>query len=145
MDSELRAAEGRDVQQIVEDRGWDYFRKSETKLLQRLSRGSKQVIATGGGVVTNPGNVSRMHSSGRVVWLHGRANTIAQRMAADHHTGGQRPPLAGKDSVAEIEEILAERLPLYQQAMHFRVDTDGLSPEEVAEQVLAWLATDTRH
>jgi shikimate kinase len=142
MDSELQAAEGRDVQQIVKDRGWEYFRKSETKLLHRLSRGSKQVIATGGGVVTNPGNVGRMHSSGKVVWLHGRANTIAQRMAGDHNTGGQRPPLAGKDAVAEIEEILAERLPLYQQAMHFRVDTDDLSPLEVAERVLAWLATE---
>ena len=139
MDSELQAAEGRDVEQIVQNDGWEYFRRLETNLLQRLSGGSRQVIATGGGVVTSPANVSRMHSSGKVVWLHGRANTIAQRMAADHHTGGQRPPLRGKDSVGEIEEILAERLPLYQQAMHFRVDTDDLSPLAVAERVLAWL------
>ena len=144
MDNELQAEEGRNIQQIVQDQGWEYFRKRESNLLQRLGRGSKQVIATGGGVVTNPSNVSRMHSSGKVVWLHGSPNTIAQRMAADNHTGGQRPPLRGRDSVAEIEDILAERLPLYQQAMHFRVDTDGLSPREVAELVLAWLETDTR-
>jgi len=142
MDDELQAEEGRDVQQIVQDQGWEHFRKSETNLVQRLSRGSKQVIATGGGVVTKPGNVTLMHSSGKVVWLHASPKTIAQRMAADNNTGGQRPPLRGKDSVGEIEDILAERLPLYQQAMHFRVDTDGLSPEEVAELVLAWLETE---
>jgi shikimate kinase len=142
MDDELQAEEGRDVQQIVQDQGWEHFRKSETNLVQRLSRGSKQVIATGGGVVTKPGNVTLMHSSGKVVWLHASPKTIAQRMAADNNTGGQRPPLRGKDSVEEIEDILAERLPLYQQAMHFRVDTDGLSPEEVAELVLAWLETE---
>jgi len=92
--------------------------------------------------VTKPGNVTLMHRSGKVVWLHASPKTIAQRMAADNNTGGQRPPLRGKDSVEEIEDILAERLPLYQQAMHFRVDTDGLSPEEVAELVLAWLETE---
>ncbi len=142
MDNELQAEEGRDVQQIVQDQGWEYFRKSETNLVQRLSRGSKQVIATGGGVVTNPGNVTLMHGSGKVVWLHASPNTIAQRMAADQTTGGQRPPLRGRDSIGEIEDILAERMPLYKQAMHFRVDTDGLSPEGVAELVLAWLETE---
>ena len=141
MDNELQAEEGRDVQQIVEDQGWEYFRQLETNLVQRLSRGSKQVIATGGGVVTNPGNVTLMHGSGKVVWLHASPNTIAQRMAADQTTGGQRPPLRGRDSIGEIEDILAERMPLYQQAMHFRVDTDGLSPEGVAELVLAWLSS----
>ena len=145
MDNELQAEEGRDVQQIVEDQGWAYFRRAETNLLQRLSRGSRQVIATGGGVVTNPGNVTLMHGSGKVVWLHASPNNIAQRMAADSNTGGQRPPLRGRDSIGEIEVILAERLPLYQQAMHFQVDTDGLSPEEASELVLAWLETDTRH
>ena len=145
MDNELQAEEGRDIQQIVENHGWDYFRKTESDLLQRLSRGAKQVIATGGGVVIKPGNVTRMHSSGKVVWLHASPNTIAQRMAADNNTGGQRPPLRGRDSVAEIQDILAERLPLYRQAMHFRVDTDGLSPQQVAKRVLAWLATITTH
>jgi len=74
-----------------------------------------------------------------VVWLHASPGTIAQRMAADNNTGGQRPPLRGRDSIGEIEDILEERLPLYQKAMHFRVDTDGLSPGEVAERVLEWL------
>ena len=144
MDDALQAEEGREVQQVVRDQGWEYFRRCEANMIQRLSQGCRQVIATGGGVVTTSGNVTLMHGSGKVVWLHASPETIAQRMAADNNTGGQRPPLRGRDAIAEIEEILAERLPLYQHAMHFRVDTDGLSPREVAEQVLAWLEKDTR-
>ena len=142
MDHELEAEEGREVQQIVVDKGWAYFRRREANLIQRLSKGSKQVIATGGGVVTTSGNIALMHGSGKVVWLHASPRTIAHRMAADKHTGGQRPPLRGRDSIGEIEEILEERMPLYQQAMHFRVDPDGVSPREVAERVLAWLQTE---
>jgi shikimate kinase len=142
IDDALQAEEGRAIEQIVLEEGWEYFRTLETNLVQRVSRGSNQVIATGGGVVTNPGNVALMKGSGKVVWLQASPKTIAQRMKADSNTGGQRPPLRGKDSIGEIEEILSERLPLYQQAMHFRIDTDGLSPREVAARILRWLETE---
>jgi shikimate kinase len=142
IDAALQAEEGRAIEQIVLDRGWEYFRTLETNLVQRLSQGSNQVIATGGGVVTTPGNVALMQGSGRVIWLQASPKTIAQRMTADSISEGQRPPLRGKDSIEEIEDILSARLPLYQQAMHFRVDTDGLSPREVADRILRWLETE---
>lgn len=141
MDDELAAEEGIPIQEMVSSRGWEYFRQRETHLLQRLSQGAEQVIATGGGVVTVPENISIIRGSGKVVWLHASPAAIAERMAADNKTGGQRPPLRGKDSVAEIEEVLEERLPQYGEAMHFRVDTDGLSPGEVTERILRWLGT----
>ena len=61
-------------------------------------------------------------------------------MEADRNTAGQRPPLHGNDSVVEIEEVLAERLPLYDEAMHLHVETDDLSLEEVAERICAGIA-----
>jgi shikimate kinase len=60
-------------------------------------------------------------------------------MEADRNTAGQRPPLRGNDSVVEIEEVLAERLPLYDEAMHLQVETDDLSLEEVTESIMRWL------
>jgi hypothetical protein len=33
---------------------------------------------------------------------------------------------------------LAKRLPLYDEAMHLQVETDDLSLEEVAENILRW-------
>jgi shikimate kinase len=83
-----------------------------------------------------------MRGSGKVVWLHASPATIAERMEADIDSARQRPPLHGYDSVAEIEEVFAERLPLYDEAMHLQVETDVLSPQEVAEHILRWLETE---
>ena len=135
------ADEGIPIEDIVDSRGWKYFRELEGQLLQRLSQSTKQVISTGGGVVTVTENIVIMRDSGKVVWLHASPNTIAARMEADKSTAGQRPPLHGNDSVVEIEEILAERLPLYDEAMHLQVETDALSLEEVTEGILRWLKT----
>ncbi|UCG11037.1 MAG: shikimate kinase [Deltaproteobacteria bacterium] len=142
MDYELEVEEGMSTQEIVASRGWQYFRELEGQLLERLSQATRQVIATGGGVVTAPENIAIMRASGRAVWLHAGPGTIAKRMAADSNTVAQRPPLLGSDSFAEVEEVLAERLPLYQQTMHLQVGTDDLSLEAVAQHVLAWLDTE---
>ena len=80
-----------------------------------------------------------MRASGKVVWLQVSSNVVAERMVEDGNTASQRPPLHGEDAFSEIEKILGERLPLYEQAMHFRVDTDNLTPNEIADSILAWL------
>jgi shikimate kinase len=141
MDDELVTEAGMVIEDIVDSRGWKYFREREAQLLERLSQATKQVISTGGGVVTVPENIATMRGSGKVVWLHASPATIAERMEADTDTARQRPPLHGNDSLAEIEEVFAERLPLYDEAMHLQVETDNLSPEEVAEAIMRWLET----
>jgi shikimate kinase len=142
MDNELVAEAGIPIEEIVASRGWKYFREREAQLLERLSQATKQVISTGGGVVTVEENIATMRGSGKVVWLHASPATIAERMEADIDSARQRPPLHGYDSVAEIEEVFAERLPLYDEAMHLQVETDVLSPQEVAEHILRWLETE---
>ena len=139
MDHELVTEAGMEIEDIVNSRGWKYFREGEAQLLERLSRATNQVISTGGGVVTVPENIATMRGSGKVVWLHASPVTIAKRMGADINTAQQRPPLHGQDSLTEIEEVFVERLPLYDEAMHLQVETDNLSPEEVADAILRWL------
>ena len=139
MDHELVTEAGIPIEDIVDNRGWKYFRELEAQLLERLSQATKQVISTGGGVVTVPENIAIMRGSGKVVWLHASPAIIAERMEADIDTTRQRPPLHGNDSIAEIEEVFAERLPLYDEAMHLQVETDNLSAEEVTESILRWL------
>lgn len=141
MDQELVSEAGMPIEEMVESLGWKSFREREGKLLQRLSQDSEQVISTGGGVVTVPENIAIMRECGKVVWLHASADTIAARMEADKSTAGQRPPLHGDDSVVEIEEVLAERLPLYDEAMNLQVETDDLSVEEVTESIIRWFKT----
>lgn len=142
MDQQLRTETEMAIKEIVATRGWEDFRKVEGRLLERLSQTVQQVIATGGGVVTTASNINTMRTSGKVVWLRSSPAVIAKRMSADSNTAGQRPPLRGDDSFAEIEEVLKERLPLYEQAMHFSVETDVFSSQEVANRILTWFETE---
>jgi len=139
MDHQLAVEAGMPIQDIVASRGWQHFREIEGRLLERLSQTMKQVVATGGGAVTQSSNIAAMRASGKVVWLQASPAVIAERLVEDSNTASQRPPLHGEDAVTETIEILEERLPWYEQAMHFRVDTDDLSPREVADRILAWL------
>lgn len=139
MDGLLAADEGKTIQEIIAHRGWAYFREQESRLLRRLGRAEGQVVATGGGVVVRPENIRLMRQSGRVIWLKAAPAVIAARMSADEASTSQRPALRGKTALAEIEEVLEERLPLYRRAKHYQVETDNLSIKEVAEQVRRWL------
>jgi shikimate kinase len=139
MDEVLEAETGTTIQKLVASRGWPYFREREASLLERLSGESKLVVATGGGAVTRPLNITLMRRSGKVVWLEASPASIAARMLADVKSPEQRPALRGESALVEIEETLRERLPLYEEAMHFRINTDRRSTEEVAREVLGFL------
>lgn len=136
-DAEVVRENGMTISEMVERRGWDYFREKERSVLQRICGEEDQVIATGGGIILDPRNVSNMAAAGRVVWLKARPTTIADRMGRDDHTEAQRPSLTGKTPVDEIEETLVARLPLYQGASQITIDTDYLSIDAITDSILS--------
>jgi shikimate kinase len=64
---------------------------------------------------------------------------LARRLAGDPSTATRRPSLTDSGGTAEIETLLAERTPLYHACATFAVDTDGKSPEQVVDEILAKL------
>jgi shikimate kinase len=127
------------VAQIVAQFGWDDFRNRESRTLLKICDIEKTVVATGGGVILRKENVNAMKDSGTVIWLKASAETIAERMTGDGKTGEQRPGLTDKGALKEIEETLNQRLPLYENAMDFSVDTDGFMVEDICECILGEL------
>ena len=130
-DIELVNEQGIPISEIVENQGWDAFRRMEKKVIQRLSLLNRYVIATGGGAVLNDENVSHMKRSGKLVWLRAKPETVHRRMALDTSTEKSRPALTDKGVFAEIEETLKIRDPIYKKAMDVAIDTDHMAPEEV--------------
>jgi shikimate kinase len=57
-------------------------------------------------------------------------------MVQDQETVAFRPALTSADSIAEIEETLAKRTPLYQHAMDFSVDTDHRGVGEICDVII---------
>jgi shikimate kinase len=126
---------------LVSLRGWDDFRMMEKELVCDLSERDNQVIATGGGVVMDEGNVKNLKKNAWIVWLKGGPEVLRARMSWDQSSGRGRPSLTGADPLEEIEQVLNIRNPLYEQAKDFMVDTSGLSIQEAAALIVINLPT----
>jgi shikimate kinase len=138
MDETIEASQGRTIRQIFEAEGEAAFRRLEAALLREISGGTQQVIATGGGIVLDVGNRRLLRASGHVVWLTADARCLWQRIQADPGSGQRRPDLS-VGGLAEVEELLRVREPLYRECAACTVATEGRSPEDVAAAVLATL------
>ncbi len=136
LDQVLEAEAGQAIAEIVARQGWDEFRRRESRLVARYAAQHGLILATGGGVVLDPENVRRLKANGFVVWLTAPASVIQERLQANEAEVLNRPPLSGSDAVQEVEQVLQARLPLYRRAADLVLTTDGVSPEDLARQII---------
>ena len=139
MDAQIVARAGISIPEIVAQDGWSKFRDLESELARELSGRDNQMIDTGGGVIERPQNIASLKSNGRIFWLKASVETIVTRIQDDT----QRPALVeGKTFTEEVAEVLEARTAKYRSASHYEVDTDDLTPEQVAERIIAiWRAS----
>jgi 3-dehydroquinate synthase len=135
-DSEIAARAGKPVHQIFQDEGEAAFRTLERGVIRDFCSDSGKIIAAGGGAFLDPDNRQRMLAAGRVVCLKARPETIHQRIIEGRGPNEpERPLLAGGDPLGRIKSLLAQRAEAYAQA-HYTIETDLLTPEEVAQRIL---------
>ncbi len=131
-DSEIVHEAGQTIPQIVEQHGWDHFRKLETQMCQKLQDQTDLIIDTGGGLILKEENVNFLKANSTIFWLTAEIPTIVKRISGDT----QRPSLSGtKSFVEEIEDILKERTPKYQAAADQIIPTDQVSPHQIANSI----------
>jgi shikimate kinase len=126
---------GCSIAQMVESRGWDYFRAAEKAVITEISGLDNLVIASGGGSVLDEENVNSFRKNGLILWLEADPEVLLKRLRSDPKETFQRPSLTGKDLSEELQEVLTYRKPLYERASSFRIDTSGLSEEAVVEEI----------
>jgi shikimate kinase len=127
---------GKSIQDIIDTKGWDAFRRMERSALKQICANDRQVVATGGGVVLDEANIRAMQASGMVIWLDAGAETIQKRMLQDESTENFRPALTDKGRMAEIEDMLLQRRPYYESASDFTINTDGIPVNEITRIIL---------
>jgi shikimate kinase len=135
-DAVVEERHGRSIGHIFAEEGEAGFRDKEAAILVDLCKLDWHVIATGGGVVLRPENRQCLSQAGRVVWLTADAPTLWHRLQKDATTPERRPALS-VGGLAEIEEMLRVREPLYRSCAHQVVDTTQRSAAEVAALILA--------
>ena len=112
--------------------GEPVFRDAETALLKTLRRGIAGIVVTGGGIILRAENVQLLRGMGRIVWLDADEEVLWQRVSK-HST---RPLLQTPDPRARFAELLQERLPLYQSAADYRINTTSNSIAQVTDEII---------
>jgi shikimate kinase len=131
MDDVIEEKEGRTISEIFAGKGERHFREVESKVASELAGREGLVIATGGGVVLNEGNVEALQSSGVGICMEARPEVIYGRVKDESH----RPLLMTDNPLGEIKGLLRQRGPYYARVRH-QIDTSELSVEEAVERVL---------
>jgi shikimate kinase len=134
LDKVIEKSEGMKVSQIFRRKGEPYFRQAEKQALAQVLLQEKQVIATGGGIVTDEENLRLLRDKSFLVCLTAAPQVLLRRAG----TGRQRPLLQGGNRTERIRELLAQRAENYAQA-HVSVDTTDLTVDEVAAKIIELL------
>jgi len=125
---------------IFEREGEAGFRKRETEALLSLLGKRGHVIATGGGIITQPHNIPLLRHLGFIVWLDADPATLAARTASNN----DRPLLHNANPEDKLRSLLAVRGPIYKAVADLRIQTDDLTPHEtaygIAESARLWFA-----
>ena len=100
-------------------------------LVQTLSRKEPVVLATGGGIVSEPLTFDLILSSFYTVWLKAEPE---EHMARVRGQGDLRPMADDRSAMQELRTILLSREPLYARAAA-HVDTAGLSVDDAAARL----------
>lgn len=119
------------IPDIFEKFGEPHFRGLEREIVKRVSQENGAVIAVGGGAIVNPDNLADLKKKGVIICLKASPEVILSRVERN----SDRPLLQVEDRIGKITELLEKRAPYYEKA-DFTVDTDGKTPEQVAEEIL---------
>ena len=122
---------GKSIPDIFAQDGEPAFRQLEAQVLRKTVEKyaeSTAVLALGGGAVLAPASAALLHEKTVCIYLRATLDTLIARLAGE--TAGR--PLAD----ASLADRLASREPIYEETAHVIIDTDGLSPDEVADEII---------
>jgi len=122
---------GREITDIFAEHGEPRFRQEESRALRSLVGGTGLVVATGGGIVTVPGNLPVLKALGFVVWLTAGEETIWDRVSRNN----RRPLLHTENPRQTVHALLEARIPLYESVADLKLDTSELTHAQVAERI----------
>lgn len=139
LDSLIVQEQQMEISDIFARYGEERFRQIEHEILCRYAVQTDCIISPGGGAVLRAENRAVMKEHCWVVSLVARPEVLLQRVNRDTTVRPvleQREP--GQTKLQRIEQVLAQRMPCYQEA-NLQLDTSDCSVEMLADQVTAWI------
>ena len=132
-DALIEQTAGQPITDLFAQTGEAAFRALETQVLSQVSAHTQLVVATGGGIVTQPMNWSYLQH-GVVIWLDVPVPVLVSRLSGDT----SRPLLKDTDITTKLEALLAERGDRYALA-DIRIAYEGRSVGKTCDRILSAL------
>jgi shikimate kinase len=127
---------GKSVSDIFIEDGEDAYRDLERAAVREvLEAGDGAVVSLGGGAVLNPDTRADLRKQ-QVLALHVELSDAVKRVGL-----ARDRPLLVEAPRARMAATLRERAPLYAEVAGLTVDTSARTPEELADEVVAWLTS----
>ena len=134
LDAHVEKTAGLSLAEIWDLHGEGYYREVEREALARLlTTTPRAVLATGGGLVTEPTTYDMLLGATITVWLRARPDVHWSRVVAQ---GDHRPMGDDPRAMDRLRLLLEEREALYGRAAHV-MDTSDLGAEAAADQIAA--------
>ena len=133
-DDDVVAVAGMSVADIFIDQGEARFRELELDAVARAVADHQGVLAVGGGAVLDP------HTRALLRGLTVAFLDVSIGQAAGRVGFNRDRPLLLVNPRAQWVQLMDQRRPLYAEVATFRVDTDGRTPAEVADEIVVKVA-----
>ena len=129
-DADIEATVGKAIPDIFFEDGEPAFRAMEKEAVRVALAEHTGVLSLGGGAVLDPETRQRLRPV-NVAFLAVGLAEATKRVGMS----AARPVLA-LNPRAQLQLLLAERLPLYREVASLELSTDGKTPEQVLEELL---------
>ncbi len=129
-DADVEAATGSTIGDLFVEHGEDHFRSLEREAVAAALDEHDGVLALGGGAVLDAGTRDLL-AGRRVVFLDVGIKDAASRIGLNR----DRPLLLGNPRAQWIR-LMEQRRPVYLGVASVTIATDGLTPEQVADEIV---------
>lgn len=119
------------IPDMFKEKGEEYFRDAESKILEMVYKKDKMIVALGGGAFERPENRELVKKNSYVIYLKASPETLYERVK----DSTDRPLLKKGFSKDDVADILAKREANYMLADSVVV-TDGKTADEVVTEIL---------
>jgi len=134
-DHAIEARTGASIPWIFEIEGEASFRRREAEMIRELTAQDGIVLATGGGAILDPASRALLAGRGTVIYLRAGIGSILQRTSHDKN----RPLLQTADPRRKLEQLLAQREPLYREIADLVIDTGRPNVQSMVQTILEQL------
>jgi len=144
LDKEVEKKERMKVVELFDQKGEDYFRKSETALLEQLSQDNESIISLGGGAIASDVNFEIIKSTGKIIYLKSSPEMAYKRLRFKRDRPafvfeGEEVP-SKEEFLERINKLLNSRKKYYEQA-DFVIDTDNQTVGKTVDIIAKYILT----